>query len=385
VGAARQEADAWRCLAHALNVEVRRRLIPLVRANLMPHDLACRVLDDAGLPALPRLWTVRLTPVVRRHTHVTSTEQAITALRHDLDHAISQTFGPPATVTFDQPPQASATGRRERTGRRPYTIHGQPMLVVTVRAETRRQAYVSAGTLLATALRSLPGVEVGDAVAIHVEPDPHGPVELDVDTDAPPLPYTPPPVPAGTLTEARAARQVAKQAWQYQARRIRAALIDALLTADFGDSPGGHGPYGIVNDLLVELGLAGLPHAYRYEITAAIPLTITADTPAAARITAYRLVRDAAATCPQYGLPISTSATFREPDITESGTGGFEVTWYETYLVCLRATHAPRLAEHAVRLQLSVLAETLPHIAEVPLTTAYLGEHIDHRLDPERD
>jgi hypothetical protein len=115
------------------------------------------------------------------------------------------------------------------------------------------------------------------------------------------------------------------------------------------------------------------------------PLTVDVDTPAAALIAAYRLVRDATATCPQYGLPISVSVTVREPDITALGTGGFQVTWYETYLVCLRATHAPRLAEHAVRLQLSVLAETLSHIATVPLSTAYLGEHVDHRLDPDRD
>jgi hypothetical protein len=31
---ARQEADVWRHLTHALRVEVRRRLIPLIRANL---------------------------------------------------------------------------------------------------------------------------------------------------------------------------------------------------------------------------------------------------------------------------------------------------------------------------------------------------------------
>ena len=27
----------------------------------------------------------------------------------------------------------------------------------------------------------------------------------------------------------------------------------------------------------------------------------------------------------------------------------------------------------------------LPDIASLPLVTAYLGEHIDHRLDPDRD
>ncbi len=175
------------------------------------------------------------------------------------------------------------------------------------------------------------------------------------------------------------------QAWQSQVRRIRAALIDALITTELGDRSGGHTPYGIVNDLLVDLGLPGLPLAHLYEITAAIPLTVAADTPAAARIAAHRLVRDAAATCPQYGLPISASAAFREPDIIDCGTRRFQVTWYETYLVCLRATHAPRLAKHAVRLQLSVLAETVPHVASVPLTMAYLGEYVDHRLDPDRD
>ena len=77
--------------------------------------------------------------------------------------------------------------------------------------------------------------------------------------------------------------------------------------------------------------------------------------------------------------------SIRDPDVVAAGAGSYRVTWHETYLVCLRATHSPRLAEHAVRLQLSVLAGELPDIATVPLSTVYLGEHIDHRLDPDRD
>ena len=110
---------------------------------------------------------------------------------------------------------------------------------------------------------------------------------------------------------------------------------------------------------------------------------MTADTPDAA----YRLLRDASATCPQYGLPItaSSSSTFRDPDIAAADADRCRVTWRETYLVCVRATHSPRLAEHTVRLQPGVLADQVPNIDAVPLITAYLGEYIDHRLDPDRD
>jgi hypothetical protein len=209
---------------------------------------------------------------------------------------------------------------------------------------------------------------------------------MDVDTDAPHQPYAPPPsYGAGGITEARTARRLTMEAWQHLVRQIRSELIDVLLAGDIDDQPGRNAPYGLVDDLLRDLGLPGLPHAHLYEITTAIRVTVTAETPDAARLAAYRILRDASATFPQYGLPITVSSTFRDPDIVPADAGGYRVTWRETYLVCLRATHSPRLAEHAVQLQLSVLAEQVPEIASIPLITAYLGEHIDHRLDPDRD
>lgn len=72
----------------------------------------------------------------------------------------------------------------------------------------------------------------------------------------------------------------------------------------------------------------------------------------------------------------------RAPDLVADGADSYRVTWYETYRVCLRATHSIRLAEQAVRLQLGVLADELPDIHPAPLTTVYLGERVDHRLDP---
>jgi hypothetical protein len=207
-----------------------------------------------------------------------------------------------------------------------------------------------------------------------------------VDTDAPRQPYTPPPgYGLGSTMEASTARRLAMQAWQHLVRQIRAELIDVLVAADIDDQPGRYAPYGLVDDLIRDLGLPGLPHAHLHEISTAVPVTVTADSPGTARLAAHRIMRDASATCPQYGLPITVSSTFRDPDIVAADSSGYRVTWRETYLVCLRATHSPRLAEHAVRLQLSVLAEQVPDIATVPLITAYLGEHIDHRLDPDRD
>ncbi|MGN9811441.1 hypothetical protein ACTMSW_19050 [Micromonospora sp. BQ11] len=128
-----------------------------------------------------------------------------------------------------------------------------------------------------------------------------------------------------------------------------------------------------------------MPTAHLYEVTAAIPLTVAADNPTAARIAAYHLACDAFALQQQYGLPITLSAMVREPTITATGRGTFQVTWHETYLVCLRAAHSPRLAEEAVRLQLSVLTDTVPAIATIGLHTVYLGEHANHRLQAHRD
>jgi hypothetical protein len=96
-------------------------------------------------------------------------------------------------------------------------------------------------------------------------------------------------------------------------------------------------------------------------------------------------VRVASATCPQCGLPITISATHREPDIGMDGEDRYRATWHDSYLVCLRGARSVRLAEQAARPQLDVLADELPQLATVPLSTVYLGEHIDHRLDPDRD
>jgi hypothetical protein len=384
----RDEAAAWRRLTHALGVALRRRLIPLVRARLFSLDVACRILHGAGLPPLPRMWTVQLTVNLRRSVHSTSLDRAVTAFRDDLHQAALQALGPATTVTFYQPPQATVVGGRDESGNRSYDVWAQPAVIAAVRAETGHAAQTTTVETLLAALADLPGAkaDLDNQTRVHVEPGPDSTFELDVDTDAPYQPYIPPPSHGGQgITEARTARRLAMQAWQHLARQIRAELIDVLLTGDIDDQPGRHAPYGLVDDLLRDLGLPGLPHAHLYEISTAVPVTVIADSPAAARLAAYRLIRDASATCPQYGLPITVSSTFRDPDIVARDAGGYQVTWHETYLVCLRATHSPRLAEHAVRIQLSVLAEQEPDVATVPLVTAYLGEHIDHRLNPDRD
>jgi len=382
------EAAAWRRLTHALGVELRRRLIPLVRARLLPLDVACGVLHAAGLPPLPRMWRVKLAPTVTRQASHTSLDQAVTTLRDLLGQATRQALGPAATIAFERPPQALAAGPRNRAGLRPYDIWSQPTITALVRAETGRQARTKAVVMLRDALYELSGVmaNVGDGASVQAEPDPYQPVELDVDTDAAHQPYTPPPsYGAEHITQARTARYLAMQAWQHLVRRLRAALIDVLLFGDVDAKAGRHAPYGLIDDLLRDLGLPGLPRAHQYEIATAIPLTVTADSPAAARLASYRLVRDACAAQPRYGLPISVSSTVREPDIIGVGERSYKVTWHQTYLICLRAIQSPRLAEQTVRLQLNVLAHELPDIATVPLTTVYLGEHIDHRLDPDQD
>nr|MDT0658767.1 hypothetical protein [Micromonospora sp. DSM 115978] len=384
----RDEAAAWRHVTHALGVELRRRLIPLVRARLFDLDIACRVLKAAGLPPLPQMWTVQLTVNLRRRVTSTSLDRAVAAFRDDLHQAVRQALGPATTVTFHQPPQALATGGRDESGNRSYDVWGQPAVIATVRAEAGYQARTKSVDTLLAVVADLPAAkaDLDSATGVHVEPDPDTRVDLNVDTDAPHQPYTPPPGNGPiSIIEARTARRLAVDSWQYLVRQIRAELIEVLLAGDIDDQPGRNAPYGLVDDLLRDLGLPGLPHAHLYEITTAIPVTVTADTPAAARIAAYRLRRDASATCPQYGLPLTVSSTFRDPDIVAADAGRYQVAWHETYLVCLRATHSPRLAEHAVRLQLSVLTDQVPHIATVPLTTVYLGEHIDHRLDPDRD
>jgi hypothetical protein len=377
-----QEAAVWRHLTHALGVELRRRLIPLVRANLVPLEVACRILRAAGLPPLPQMWTVHIAANLRRRASSTSPDQAVTAFRDDLHQAVRQALGPATTVTFEQPPQALAAGPRDASGHRSYDTWGQPVITTVVRAETGHQART---TTVAALTAGLPGV-AANLEAADAEPDPSTPVELDVDTDAPHQPYSPPPAHRRPhLIEARTARRLAMQAWQYQVRQIRAALIEVLIAGDIDDRPGCHAPYGLIDDVLRDLGLPGLPHAHLYEVTVAIPLAVTADTPAAARLAAYRTVRDASATCPQYGLPITVSATHREPDIVADGEDRYRVTWHDSYLVCLRGVHCMRLAEQVARLQLGVLADELPQVATVPLSTVYLGEYIDHRLDPDRD
>ncbi|MDG4793658.1 hypothetical protein [Micromonospora sp. WMMD1082] len=380
-----QEAAAWRHLTHALGVELRRRLIPLVRANLVPLEVACRILRAAGLPALPEMWTVHIAANLRRRASSTSPHRAVTAFRDDLHQTVRRVLGLTATVAFEQPPQALAAGPRDDSGHRRYETWGQPVITAVVRAETGHQARTTAVAALTVGLAELPGVEASLG-ATDAEPDLETDVELDVDIDAPRQPCSPPPVHRlAHLTEACTARRLAMQAWQYQVRQIRAALIEVLIAGDIDDRPGCHAPYGLVDDLLRDLGLTGLPHAHLYEITVAIPLTVTADTPAAARLATYRAVRDASATCPQYGLPITVSATHREPDIVADGEDRYRVTWHDSYLVCLRGAHCTRLAEQAARLQLGVLADELPQVAPVPLSTVYLGEYIDHRLDPDRD
>jgi hypothetical protein len=250
-----EQATAWRILTHALGVDLRHRLIPLITAGIFPLDTASEILTTSGLPPLPRLW----------HT--------------DLD-AVSQ------------------------------------------RAE---------------------------------------------------------------IAGARAARDREGAAYRGQAALIRTALLTALDQGDIDSRSGVHAPFATVDDLLRNLGLTGLPRAHLHEVTAAIPLLVSASSAPEARIAAYRLLREVSATTPQYGMPITVAETFREPDITADRAGSYRVTWYETYLVCLRGIPAERLAEAVVRIQLGVLAADVPGIRDAPLHTTYLGEHVDHRLDPGRD
>lgn len=382
------EAAAWRHLTHALGVEARRQLIPLVRVNVVPLEVASRVLHRAGLSPLPSIWQVQLYASVTRKTSSTSQDRAAGAFHEEMNQAVRQALGPAATLTFEQPPQAWAAGPRGGAGLTPYDISSHPVITAPVRADTCHQARTESVAALLDALTGLAGVtaDLDSTARLHVEPDPDTPTELDVDTDAPYQPYTPPPrYGAVQLTEALTARDLAIQAWQRQAKQLRSALIDALVIGDIFASPGAHAPYSTIDDLLRQLGLPGLPHAHQYEISAAIPLTVAADSPHEAHLAAYRMVRSAAATCPQFGLPITISATHRPPDIVEDGENGYRVTWHETYLVGLRGTHCTRLAEQAARLQLSVLTGDLPHVSAAALTTVYLGEHADHRLDPDHD
>ena len=171
-----------------------------------------------------------------------------------------------------------------------------------------------------------------------------------------------------------------------QVRQIRTALMTALYHGGIDSRPGAHGPYAMIDDLLRGLGLPELPRAHLYEVTATIPTTVSATSVADARIAAYRLLRDVSATTPQYGMPVTVAETFQEPDIMADGTDRFRVVWHATYLVCLRGSiPARRLAEAAVRIQLSVLADEVPGVIEAPLRIDYLGDHADHCLDPYRD
>jgi hypothetical protein len=282
------------------------------------------------------MWTVQLALAVTRQAAHATVDQALNAFHDDLDRAIREALGPSVLIDYPRPSQAQSTFNSpdsEDAGSTRYEIWGHPVLTARVPAQTQHQAQARAVKRWRAAFAGLPGIEVdlGDPDGVYVEPYPYGPVELDVDTDALPEAFTPPPGHDGGrhITEARTMQRQALQAWQYQVRQIRAALIDVLVNAE--------------------------------------------------------VVCDAFAVHPQDGLPITYTYTFREPFIVAAGAGSYRVEWHETYLVCLRATHSTRLAEHAVRLQLGVLADALPGIATIRLTTAYLGEHIDHRLEPDRD
>ncbi|MFI7578307.1 hypothetical protein [Micromonospora sp. NPDC049497] len=382
----RQEATAWRCLTHGLGVDLRRRLIPLVRTNLVALEAACRILQAAGLSPLPRIWTLHLTLACARPTDATALERAFAAGPGNREQGVRQALDPNVTITVDRLPHRRAAGPGDGPVHGPY----EASLLVTLTAQVRActgddaRAHALAAVHRAVAALPAPAVDLPAVQAVVLDPDPRDPTDLSVDRDAPDTPYTPPPSREAS-TEATTARYLAAQAWHHRVRQIRSALIEALRTGDLDDRPGAHAPYQLVDDLLRGLGLPGLPTAHLYEITAAIPLTVTADSPTAARIAAYHLARDAFALQQQYGLPITLSAMVREPTIHDSGTGTFQVTWHETYLVCLRAAHSPRLAEEAVRLQLSVLSDTVAAPATIPLQTAYLGEHADHRLEAHRD
>ena len=136
----RQEAIARRHLTHSLGVELRRRLIPLVRANLMPLDVACRVLHRAGLTPLPRRWTVQLAPAITRTGSYTDADQAIRAFRNDLDQAAQAALGHAVTVQHPRPPQAVASSNPGADEVSAYDVWGWPVVTAQVRAETRRQA-----------------------------------------------------------------------------------------------------------------------------------------------------------------------------------------------------------------------------------------------------
>jgi hypothetical protein len=207
------------------------------------------------------------------------------------------------------------------------------------------------------------------------EPDHHADAGLE-----------PPALGAGSVAAIGTTREWERARYLRHTAQIRKALLAALYHGGIDSRPGAHGPYAMIDDLLRGLGLPGLPRAHLYEITATIPTIVNAPSPAEARIAAWRLLRDASATTPQYGMPVIVAETFREPVITAADTGSYRVVWYETYLVCLRGSiPARRLAEAAVRIQLSLLTDEVPGITDAPLRIDYLGEHADHCLDPYRD
>lgn len=393
------EAHTWRLLTHHLGIDLRRRMITLARHGLLPLDTACDILHAAGLPPLPRQWTVRADFDLTRPSSQTTDDRTDDAVRDALDQAIRAALGPSATVEYPQrhatPPPDTPTDNGDTTCRE---IREHPVVTALVRAEDRDQAWERMVAALRAAVASLPDTRAGlDRPDVaYIDPDPHDPQELhelNADTDAPYEPFTLPAACVGrrlTLSEARTARRLARQAWQQRVRDIRAALINAAVHGDIDPRPGQHEAYRLVNELLTDVGLAGLPRAHQYEVTATIPFTVTADDPKAARLAAYRLVRDASATHAQYGLPITIASTFRQPIIIADRTPAtdgpaYRVTWYETYLVCLRGIRSTPLAEQVIRLQLSVLADTLPGRTPITLNTTHLGERVDHRLDPARD
>ncbi|GGL17375.1 hypothetical protein [Mangrovihabitans endophyticus] len=384
-----EQALAWRILTHTLDVRLRRRLIELVTADEILLGDACEMLHAAGLTPLPRPWTLVLGATITCHTHHPDLTGAHTTAAEIVDRVARRTLGEHTSAELVDAELAPAGQACTLPGPcRELRAHAH--VATQIRATTPDDAdhTATAARQRLAAAWATAGVSCAQHTGHHTEPDPGAAATLDPDTDAP-LTRCPPPAPHGVLRgDVEAAdlrRRLAEAAYEQRARDVRRALISGLVYTGLGRLAGEHRPYALIDDLLRELGLPGLPRAHLYRVAATVPVTVPASSNREARRAAYRLLRDAAAHVPQNGLPLTGSMHVREPEVTALTGGGYAVAWHETYLVSLRATHAPRLAEAAVRIQLSILADTVAHIAQVPLHTRYLGRRVDHRLDPDHD
>ncbi|MGN9811442.1 hypothetical protein ACTMSW_19055 [Micromonospora sp. BQ11] len=189
---ARQEATAWRCLTHGLGVELRRRLIHLVRTNLVALETACRVLQAVGLSPLPRIWTLHLALSCARPTDATAVVQLFTADPGNQEQGARQALDPNVTITVDLPPHRRAAGPGDGPVHSTYEASLLVTLTAQVRACTGDDARTQAVAAVHRAVAALPAplVESLTVQAVTIDPDPRDPTDLSVERDAPYTPYT---------------------------------------------------------------------------------------------------------------------------------------------------------------------------------------------------